>query len=655
MSTRPSSITALSASHLAFMALIAVYLCAAYPSGEQIVWLFLSAGVVSELIPWSWGRWRVGLGVLLLLAAIGASYLWLLPRGDHAALHAGAGIVLAYWLLVPSRLGTLRWVLSLVIVELLWVGNRPGASLVALTTLPLGVAALAIDGWLVATVGARGGVRLRQDAGGLVLRWALLPALLAAFVGLSGGSYLVQETASAHRAVKKPRSSTPLGQQPPMVGLQQTLAIGDHENVERNPHIAARLSWTDGPDPTGLVYLRATALSELVIDDNRLSWKASSTALVPAPRPTRAPTRWAWVYRLPGGADVVLHPDGGDAVDLDGLFADRDGNLFRPLLGEAPRIYRADFDDGQLEAERVGSERYREVPPELGALPWAEVEEPRWRLLSPERAAVAVAERLRSRCTYDIEHLPKPAAGPGGVLRTFLFSAKESERRGHCQYFATSAALLLRRAGHTARCVSGFASDEFDDRGVIFRGLHAHAWIEVVNSRGRWQRFEPTPSNFPLRRVAGLPINPDENLDALPQAEPPPPVPGAEARSAPGRTWLTPILAGAALILVLAWWWTRPRSRPIDPRLAELRRQNDSLFRFAAGLGIAIGPATTLTVVTEALTARTGVELGPHLAAHLTARFGGGPMPRPWPLDTLAAAIKARRSASIPEAARPRG
>jgi transglutaminase-like putative cysteine protease len=557
-------------------------------------------------------------------------------------------MAIAYWLLVPSRLGMLRWVLSLVIVELLLMSRPPSAGMAALVSVPIGLAALGIDSWISNALTARASARLKAQSGSSLLRWALLPTMVVAVIALSGGALVVRETAR-HHVAHQPKNEDVRRRSAVVVGLQESLSIGQHDSVDRDPRIAARLSWEAGADPTGTVYLRAMALSQLALDGPALAWKpARDPELKPAPPATHQPTRWARVLRMPSRTDVVLSPDGGDAVDLDGLVVDGDGNRYRPQLGEALRSYRADFDDGQLEADPAVLERYRTVDPLLETLPWGEIEDGRWRTVSPERAAVLVRDRLHERCTYDLEHLPAPAPGAGGVLRAFLFGRNASERRGHCQYFATSAVLLLRRAGHVARCVAGFASDEFDDRGVVFRGLHAHAWIEIVNSKGRWQRFDPTPAVRNIRIAAGVdfgPASPENANEPEPQELQPVALPASDPVTTLARSWW-PLAALVALVaLVVALARARSPGQRLDPRLAELQRRNHDLVRLATSLGVPVSPATALSDIAEALQRRTGVDLSRHLEAHLAARFGRGPMPEPWPLEALRAGARVRPTA----------
>ncbi|MBA3939332.1 MAG: transglutaminase domain-containing protein, partial [Planctomycetes bacterium] len=588
--------TTLSLCHLAFLVLVAAYLCTFHRQGEQAVWLMAAVGVVGELLPGALRRWF--LAEILLVLGSAVCWLWVMPHGVPDALHATLGMALADWMLVPSRLGMLRWVLSLAIVELVVQGARPHASLAALAIIPIGLGALAVDSWLLGALTAKRGLRLATPPGLSLLRWALIPAALAMIVGIGGGGAVVRRSIAYNAAHDQGHGPHPGRKPDHIAGLGDSLHIGDSQRVDLDPRVAAHLFWETGADPSGLVYLRALALSELTLDGSMLSWRAShSAALVPAPPPAHHPLRWASVWRLPGGGDVILHPDGGEALqDLADVVRDADGNLYSSGLGEVSRIYHADFDEGKIDADPAELAGYSAFPKELESLPWTDLEEPRWRTMTPERAADAVRKALQERCHYSLVDLPTPAGGAGGVIRTFLFG-REAERIGHCQYFATSAVLLLRHAGHVARCVVGFASDELDERGVIFRGLHAHAWVEVVDSHGQWLRCDPTPpGGLPQRGALGMgQEDRNEEKPPLPGDVPKADVHTPQAAAERQRT----LIVGAAMVCVaaaLAWWLLR-RRRASDPRLALLQRHTENLFRVAVALGVPVGPATTLTEV----------------------------------------------------------
>ncbi len=67
---------------------------------------------------------------------------------------------------------------------------------------------------------------------------------------------------------------------------------------------------------------------------------------------------------------------------------------------------------------------------------------------------------------------------------------------GHCEYFATALALLLRLQDVPCRVAGGWLAHEWDaDSGaMVLRGKHAHAWVEVLAADGSWHTFDATPA-----------------------------------------------------------------------------------------------------------------------------------------------------------------
>lgn len=78
-------------------------------------------------------------------------------------------------------------------------------------------------------------------------------------------------------------------------------------------------------------------------------------------------------------------------------------------------------------------------------------------------------------------------------LADFLFNIKE----GHCEYFATAMAVMLRTQGIATRVVTGFQAGEFNETADIYvvRQREAHAWVEVYfPAENSWVAFDPTPA-----------------------------------------------------------------------------------------------------------------------------------------------------------------
>ncbi len=648
-----------SITHLAFLAVIAAYLGFSYPEGLAAVAVQLGLAVVSEVLH---GSWPTAQRLVILREAIylvGLAAAWLIGT----PLYPLVGMALCGSLLLLVRHRALRFLPALCAADLVWCGVRGGphgAPDAALVLVPLAVAALAADAWLAGQSGARSWVRRSRRRRLPGWSWLAAPVLVSAAVGLLVGLPVAQRP-------QEDQVVQPLALATPKIaaagGLATVMRIGDQVHVERDQHIAARLEWIGAPPKVGrMIYLRAIALPHAISQGPFLLWRAAEGGYQPlsARFPAKSPS--GWLLRKPGGADAVLHPDGCAGVGLDHLLRDSDGNWYRAGLGREAAVYRVSLEklnDPELDEALVGEvDASRRVPRELSVLPWEQLERPAWAAQSAEDAARDIIELVQQRCHYELENLPEPDPTSGGALRTFLFSADQDDRRGHCQYFATAAVILLRRAGHPARTVVGFASEEQDAKGVTFRGIHAHAWLETVNSRGRWQRFDATPAAGYLERIAGLdPLRSEVASDVAP----PPAKPGETANDEVGAndaaavipglhlTFKTLRLVGGVVVLtaLLAWLWARWRTRPTarGRHLAALAHANASLYTCARELGLPIRPSSTLAAVAEALSRRTGIDLSAHLNEHLAARYGVGPAPRPWPLAELRS--HAQRDASV--------
>jgi len=102
--------------------------------------------------------------------------------------------------------------------------------------------------------------------------------------------------------------------------------------------------------------------------------------------------------------------------------------------------------------------------------------------------AVAIERYLQAHYGYTLQ-LPRSAVAD--PLANFLFERKQ----GHCEYFASSMAVMLRTLQIPARVVNGFRSDEFNDLtgNYVVRAKNAHSWVEAYFPSYGWVTFDPTP------------------------------------------------------------------------------------------------------------------------------------------------------------------
>ena len=104
-------------------------------------------------------------------------------------------------------------------------------------------------------------------------------------------------------------------------------------------------------------------------------------------------------------------------------------------------------------------------------------------------AARAIESALRTDYGYTLE---MKASGPD-PLSDFLFNV----RAGHCEYFSTAMAVLLRTQHIPARVVNGFLTGEYNEAAAAYtvRQSDAHSWVEVYfPTTNSWVAFDPTPA-----------------------------------------------------------------------------------------------------------------------------------------------------------------
>jgi len=133
-------------------------------------------------------------------------------------------------------------------------------------------------------------------------------------------------------------------------------------------------------------------------------------------------------------------------------------------------------------------ERMLRVPPEV---------DPGVRQLADEigRHALYDIDKIRQVKYYlltNYQYSTTIYPGFGDPVSNFLLKKKSA----HCEYFASSATILLRCMGIPARYVVGYYAHEHEfDGGIVIRQRDAHAWAEAWVDDVGWITVETTPSN----------------------------------------------------------------------------------------------------------------------------------------------------------------
>ncbi|MBI1246350.1 DUF3488 domain-containing protein [bacterium] len=131
--------------------------------------------------------------------------------------------------------------------------------------------------------------------------------------------------------------------------------------------------------------------------------------------------------------------------------------------------------------------------------------------VTPEKIARRMERHFQSdgHYTYALRipaHLKKEELDP---IEDFVVN----HRTGHCEYFASALAIMLRTQNIPARIVVGYKGGEYNSVGKYYavKQKHAHAWVECflgpdelpagVNPKeypfGAWMRLDPTPASRP--------------------------------------------------------------------------------------------------------------------------------------------------------------
>jgi protein-glutamine gamma-glutamyltransferase len=108
-----------------------------------------------------------------------------------------------------------------------------------------------------------------------------------------------------------------------------------------------------------------------------------------------------------------------------------------------------------------------------------------------EQAVQTVYQYFEDNFSYSLTQQQRYPRGK--YLADFLFKNKQ----GHCEYFATATALLLRSAGIPTRYAVGYSISEYStlEGQYIARSRHAHSWT-LVYVNNNWRVLDTTPSTW---------------------------------------------------------------------------------------------------------------------------------------------------------------
>jgi len=311
-----------------------------------------------------------------------------------------------------------------------------------------------------------------------------------------------------------------------MTGFSDNVELGQIGEIKKDSTVVMRVQ-TGGPVNYPLLRWRGIALS--TFDGRRWSTHEKKHELhisgpdgwiaLESPSDLRVPIAGQLRYTVllqPLASDAVFVP--GRALALRGTFSNDPNRYYgspRSALGtdSAGSIYNPAHNFVQIryeglsllpvprseQAKNAGTDYpndirsvYLQLPEKLDARIPELAKKITTAGRSPFEKSVLLENYLRGNFGYTLNLAGKPGADP---LAQFLFVTKA----GHCEYFASAMAVMLRTLNIPSREVNGFLPGEFNDVAgdYIVRASDAHSWVEAYFPGSGWITFDPTPAANP--------------------------------------------------------------------------------------------------------------------------------------------------------------
>ena len=280
---------------------------------------------------------------------------------------------------------------------------------------------------------------------------------------------------------------------------QSQTEIGNLGRIKTSPKIVIRLETANGVPPRRLreatyrTFKGRTLSADLNENDFSRVAETNETTFPLLDKP--APDSVRIACYLPGGKALLPLPRG--VARLEHLLA---YNVWKSPLGavleEGPGlvVFDALYGPGQSVDSPADPEEDCKVPDREKAALDQIVAKLHLKGQSLDQAVRTLTQFFSTQFTYstwfDQDRSVHRNESP---LTRFLLHT----RSGHCEYFATAAALLLRDVGIPARYAVGYAVHEGSGTSFVVRQRDGHAWCMVWDDQSRgWREFDPTPPSW---------------------------------------------------------------------------------------------------------------------------------------------------------------
>ena len=293
------------------------------------------------------------------------------------------------------------------------------------------------------------------------------------------------------------------------IGFSENVALGEIGELKQDDALVMRVRVDENQPGPGLRW-RGVALDEFTGRGWRKSAEARRGTTVPGQRGFFPLSRASALNRLttqtfflePLESPVLFAAYRSVAIqgDLPFVRVDSEGSLQSHRHEFERVIYKAISDRSEPPPEQLRRDKFRYPEEYYRYLQLPTTLDPRIDALANTiltnanarnryDAAKAIESYLQNNFGYSLQ---MKATGPD-PLADFLFNVKA----GHCEYFSTAMAVMLRTHGVAARVVNGFLPGEFNDTAGAYtvRQSDAHSWVEVYfPETGTWATFDPTPA-----------------------------------------------------------------------------------------------------------------------------------------------------------------
>lgn len=289
-------------------------------------------------------------------------------------------------------------------------------------------------------------------------------------------------------------------------GFSERVQLGQFGRIVEDDRVVMRVKFDDTAAITNNLYFRGVALDTF---DNR-SWSRSKVdSRLPFPRITRnantqtqqtgrSPLFTQTIYLEPldtpilFGLPKIIGIQGNfDVLNIDGYGAISHNRTSERISYKAESDLRVPSSTSlrnDAAPYQVEMGNYRQLPTSFDSKIAEFATELTAKHSNRYDKALAIESYLQTNLGYTLEQ----KASGSQPLSDFLFNVRE----GHCEYFATAMAMMLRTQGIATRIVNGYHGGEYNDAVglTIVRQRHAHAWVEVYfPGENAWITFDPTP------------------------------------------------------------------------------------------------------------------------------------------------------------------